>query len=91
MAVGQTLGPQGVALCLMEDGVWTAGPLNPPVVRAPEIARHLGAMLALGYPVIAEEEALRARGLERLAPGVEVRSRAECFDLLTAAATVIAY
>lgn len=91
VAVGQTLASQRVTLCLIEDGVWVAGPLNPNVVGAPDIAKHLEAMIALGHRVVVEEEAARARGLERLAAGVEVKPRGECFDLLTRTDTVISY
>ncbi len=91
VAVGQSLAPHRVTLCLMGDGVWTVGPLNPSVVRAPEIKRHLEAILMLGHRVVAEEEALHARGLHDVVPGVEVKPRTECFTILTEAGTVIAY
>ena len=91
VAVGQTLAPQRVTLCLMGDGVWSAGPLNPSVVQAPEIKKHLDAILMLGHRVVVEEEAVQARGVRLLAEGVEVKSRAECFALLTEADAVIAY
>jgi len=91
VAVGQSLAPQRVTLCLMGDGVWAAGPLHPSVVRAPEVKKHLEAMLALGHRVVVEEEAVRARGIQHVAPGVEVTPRAECFTLLTEADAVIPY
>ena len=91
VAVGQGLAPQKVTLCLLDDGVWTVGPVNPSVVRAPEIKKHLDALLMLGHRVVVEEEAAQARGLGHPASGVEVKPRAECFALLTEADAVIAY
>ncbi|MBI1893687.1 MAG: DsrE family protein [Candidatus Rokubacteria bacterium] len=91
VAVGQTLAPQRVTLCLIDDGVWTVGPLNPSVVRAPEIKKHLDALLTLGHRVVVEKEAAEARGLDDLASGIELTPRTECFAWLTEADAVIAY
>jgi len=91
VALGQTLARQDVTLCLLGDGVWTAARLNPVVVRGPEIWKHLEALLTLGPRVVAEQEAVEARGLGQLAGGIEVKPRADCFDLLTAADAMIVY
>ena len=67
---------------------WTA---NPSVVRAPEIKKHLDALLMLGHRVVVEKEAAEARGLDDLASGIELTPRTECFAWLTEADAVIAY
>lgn len=90
VAVGQGLAPQKVTLCLLDDGVWTVGPVNP-FIRAPEITKHLDALLMLGHRVVVEKEAAEARGLDRLASGIELKARTECFAWLTEADAVIAY
>jgi len=91
VAVGQGLAPQKVTLCLLDDGVWTVGPVNPSVIRAPEIKKHLDALLMLGHRVVVEKEAAEARGLDDVASGIELKPRAECFAWLTEADAVIAY
>jgi len=92
MSVGLTLVEENqVSVILAEEAVYALLELQPEVIGAPEMAKHLATLFKLGSALIAEEEALRERDLEELDYPVERMSQQEIARLLGESRVVIVY
>lgn len=91
VALGQTLAATQVTALFIDDGVWSARPLRPEVVRGPDVSKPIEFLLEAGHRLVADAESLAAREIHAVRPGVDVKPRHEVIDLLTAADAVIAY
>lgn len=61
MSVGFLLSDNKVRIVLMEDGVYLLGTLQPQVVGAQDINRHLQTLLDFGAEIIVDKESLEIR------------------------------
>ena len=91
VALGQTLTSNLVTALFIDDGVWSARPLRPELVRGPEFSKPIEFLLDAGHCLVADAESLAAREIHSVRPGVDVKPRREVIDLITAAAAVIVY
>ena len=91
VALGQTLASNQVTALFIDDGVWSALPLRPELVRGPEFSKPIEFLLGTGHRLVADAESLAAREIHAVRPGVDVKPRREVIDLITAAAAVIVY
>jgi sulfur relay (sulfurtransferase) DsrF/TusC family protein len=91
VALGQTLASNRVTALFIDDGVWSARPLRPELVRGPEFSKPIEFLLEAGHRLVADAESLAAREIHAVLPGVDVKPRREVIDLITAAAAIIVY
>jgi sulfur relay (sulfurtransferase) DsrF/TusC family protein len=91
MSVGLTLADNDVAVVFLDDGVYTLLPIKPERLGSPEVAKHLEALEMMGCRLVAEEEALKERGLEELAWKAERMPRDVIARFLAEAEAVITY
>jgi len=92
VAVGYTLAAgQRVTACFVGDGVYAAGPLQPAVVGAPELEKHLTTLKELGHRLVGDASAVRERPGLTLRPEVELLEPAEILDLLTVSDLVVPF
>ena len=73
VSVGYTLAKAAVTVVFIDDGVWAATPLHPAAVRGPEFAKHIETLQTLGHTLLADEESLRARGIEAVREGIGIK------------------
>ncbi|MGH7406612.1 MAG: hypothetical protein ACREKF_01185, partial [Candidatus Methylomirabilales bacterium] len=92
VAVGYTLATgQRVTACFVGDGVYTAGPLLPNLVGAPEVEKHLTSLKALGHRLVADGSAVRERRGLTLRPEVELLEPEGILELLTSSDLVVPF
>jgi sulfur relay (sulfurtransferase) DsrF/TusC family protein len=91
MSVGLTTGDNRVSVVFLEDGVLTLGRLQPAVIAADDVGKHLQACQMLGIRLVADEEALRRHAVSQPAAGVEPVPFAELRRLLSDADVVIPF
>lgn len=89
MAVGQVLSDHAVTVVFVEDGVYALLDTQPETIGAGDIAKPIEMLHALGHCLIAEEESLKERGVDRLHYPVQVRSRADIADLIARSEVVV--
>ena len=92
VAVGYTLATgQRVTACFVGDGVYTAGPLHPNLVGAPEVEKHLTSLKALGHRLVADASAVRERPSLTLRSEVELLEPEGISELLTESDLVVPF
>lgn len=89
MAIGQTACDHRVRILLLEEGVWGAQQLDPERVGLPRIRESLELLGPCKVEVWVEKEALEERGLEQVAPWVQVVPRERALQALAQAWAVI--
>ncbi len=91
MSVGMTLGDHKVQVVFMGDGVYTLLPVQPQLINAPDIAKHLETLRMLRARLIVEKEAAEQRGLTQLKYRPEFLSSAEIGKILAESDVVVPY
>ena len=91
MAVGLTTGDNRVSVVFLEDGVLTLRGLEPAVIAADDVGKHLEACQMLGVRLVADEEALRRHAVSQPAAPVEPVPFSELRRLLSDADVVIPF
>lgn len=91
VALGQTLAPNRVTVVFLDEGVWSARPLQPEVAQGPDVGKPIRFLLELGQRLVADADSLAAREIHALLPGVDVKKRREVIDIITTADHVIPY
>lgn len=91
VAVGQTLRDNAVMVAFIDDGAWATLPLRPEVVKGPELKKHIEALRTLGHHLVVDEESLKARGIDGIEDGIEVKPRRELFTLISKADAVLVF
>jgi sulfur relay (sulfurtransferase) DsrF/TusC family protein len=91
MAVGLTTGDHRVSVVFLEDGVLMLNRLQPGLIVADDVGKHLEACRMLGIRLLADEEALRRRGVDQPAGGVETLPFEELCHVLMGADVVIPF
>jgi len=91
MSVGLTTGDNRVSVVFLEDGVLTLSRLQPAIIAADDVGKHLQACEMLGVRLVADEEALRRHAVGETAAPVERVPFSEACHLLAAADVVIPF
>lgn len=91
MGVGQTLAEHRVRLIFVGDAVYILGGGTPSAIGGGEVALPLETLGMLGGELVAEAEALEARGVRLVYSNVRLASRAEIARLLLESDVVIAW
>ena len=92
VAVGYTLATgQRVTACFVGDGVHAAGTLQPSLVGAPELEKHLTSLKALGHRLVADAAAVRERRGLTLRSEVELLEPEGILELLTNSDLVVPF
>jgi sulfur relay (sulfurtransferase) DsrF/TusC family protein len=91
MSVGLTTGDHRVNVVFLEDGVLTLSRLQPSIIAADDVGKHLEACQMLGIRLVADEEALQQHGVSQPAPPVEAVPFSELCRLLSDADVVIPF
>jgi len=82
MSVGLLLSDNKVRVVLMEDGVYLLGTLQPEIVGAQDINRHLQTLQDFGAEIIVDKKSIEAR--KNLQPTLDtvLKSREEIATIL---------
>jgi sulfur relay (sulfurtransferase) DsrF/TusC family protein len=91
-AVGMTIEEDNrVGVFFLGDGVWTAATLGSKEAQRRELPKHVETLEMMEAELVAEKEALDARGLRLGQDGVSVKPRKEIDKALKEADTVITF
>ena len=82
MSVGLLLSDNKVRVVLVEDGVYLLGILQPQIVEAQDINRHLQTLLDFGAEIIVDQKSLKARNDLPPTLDVVIKSREEIAAVL---------
>lgn len=91
MSVGLTTGDNRVSVVFLEDGVLSLSRLQPAVIAADDVGKHLEACEMLGVRLVADEQALRRHAVGQPAVRVEAVPFAELCQLLATADVIIPF
>lgn len=91
VSVGLTLSDNRITALFIDEGVWSATELRPEGVKGPVFKKHIETLKLLGHTLVADEDSLKARGIERVREGIEVRSRPEILKIIDNAQVIIPF
>ncbi len=89
VSVGLTLSDYRITALFIEEGVWSATELRPGSIKGPVFKKHIETLKLLGHTLVADEDSLKARGIEKVREGIKVRPRPEILKILDNAEVVI--
>ncbi len=89
MSVGLTLEDNKITIIFLEDGVYLLGETNPNVISSGEIHKHIDTLRLLKHTLVAEQESLDSRNIEKLKYNIKVLTRAEISYTISKADVVI--
>lgn len=91
MTVGLTLGDNTIAVVFRDDGVYTLLPLQPALIGALGVDKHMETLQLLNVRLIAESESLVERKLSELKWDVERFTRQDVARLLADSEAILCY
>ncbi len=91
MSVGLTLRDDKVTVIFMDDGVYSATPLKPEIIRFPGLKQEFSALSMLNCGMLADHPSLDRRGIVGIQKNIKVAGRDEIVKTITEADIVITF
>ncbi|MBU1615636.1 DsrE family protein [bacterium] len=91
-AVGMTIEDENkIKVLFVGDGVWTAATLGSKAAKERDLPKHVETLEMMEVELMAEKEALTARGLELTQAGISVKPRQEIEEAIKEADVVMPF
>lgn len=91
MSIGLTLREDEVKVIFMDNGVYTATPINPELIGFNSYEKEFEALSMLKCPMMVDKPSLKKRGIKHLRKEVKVVEREEIVKTITQSDIVIPF
>lgn len=91
MSVGLTLKDNKISVILLDDGIYLLTDLKPELIESQEIEKHIETLLSLGMDIIADEDSVSKRGVNRFKYEGRVLPTKEVLRIIRESEVIISY